>query len=90
MVLVAFATAAAGPIPFVALMAGPIAARLAGPAPGGIVAAGFVGASLVMAADLVANHVMPVALPTGVVTGLIGAPYLIWLLVTVNSRGRVA
>lgn len=86
-VLVGFATAAAGPIPFVALMAGPIAARLLGPARGGLLAAGFVGASIVLAADLVANHVMPTPLPTGVVTGLVGAPYLLWLLVTVNKEG---
>lgn len=87
-VLVAFATAAAGPIVFVALIAGPIAARLLGPASGGIIAAGLVGAALVLSADLVAEHVLPVPLPTGVVTGLIGAPYLIWLLATVNREGR--
>ncbi|MFT4009284.1 MAG: iron ABC transporter permease [Nocardioidaceae bacterium] len=86
-VLVAFATATAGPIPFVALMAGPIAARLLGPAGGGLIAAGFVGACLVMAADLVANYAMPISMPTGVVTGLVGAPYLIWLLVSVNRGG---
>jgi len=86
--LVAFATAAAGPIVFVALVAGPLAARLLGPASGGIVAAGLVGAALVLAADLVAEHVLPIALPTGVVTGLIGAPYLVWTLATVNRQGR--
>ena len=87
-VLVGFATAAAGPIPFVALMAGPIAARLLGSSAGGIVAAGLIGAVIVLTADLVANHVMPTPLPTGVVTGLIGGPYLIWLLIRVNKEGR--
>jgi iron complex transport system permease protein len=85
-VLVGSATAAAGPIPFVALMAGPISTRLLRPADSSVLAAGFVGACLVLTADLVANYVMPVPLPTGVVTGLIGAPYLVWLLITVNSR----
>lgn len=84
--LVAVATAAAGPIAFVALVSGPIAARLLGPAPG-LLAAGLVGASVVLAADLVAQHLLPAALPTGVVTGAVGAPYLVWLLVTVNRRG---
>jgi len=28
---------------------------------------------------------MPSPLPTGVVTALVGAPHLTWLLVTVNS-----
>ncbi len=87
-VLVGFATAAAGPIPFVALMAGPIAARMLGSSAGGIVAAGFVGAVIVLVSDLIAVHVMPVPLPTGVITGLIGGPYLIWLLIKVNKEGR--
>jgi iron complex transport system permease protein len=85
-VLVAVATAAAGPIAFVALMSGPIAVRLLGPA-SSLLAAGFVGAAVTLSADLIAQHALPVALPTGVVTGAVGAPYLVWLLVTVNRRG---
>ena len=54
---------------------------------GGVLAAGFVGAAIVLASDLVAEHLLPVALPTGVVTGAIGAPYLIWLLATANRDG---
>ena len=87
-VLVAFATAAAGPIAFVALIAGPIAIRLLGPAGGGILAAGFVGAAIVLLADLAAEHVLPSSLPTGVLTGVVGAPYLVWLLVSANRQGR--
>ena len=88
-VLVGCATAAAGPIAFVALMAGPIAARLLGPA-GGLLAAGFVGACIVLGADLIANHVMPKPVPTGVVTGVVGAVFLLWLLVTANREGTGA
>ena len=87
-VLIAFATAVAGPIMFVALIAGPIARRLFGAAPGGLLAAGFAGAVIVLSADLVAQHAMPVGLPTGVISGAVGAPYLIWLLITVNKEGR--
>ena len=86
--LIAFATAVAGPIMFVALIAGPIARRLFGSASGGLLAAGFAGAVIVLSADLVAQHVVPVALPTGVISGAVGAPYLIWLLITVNREGR--
>lgn len=86
-VLVGFAVAVAGPIMFVALIAGPIAHRLAGP-DSGVVAAGLVGAVIVLGSDLVSQHLLPVALPTGVVTGIVGAPYLIWLLATVNREGR--
>jgi iron complex transport system permease protein len=87
-VLIALATAAAGPIVFVALVAGPIAQRLLGAAPGGIAAAAFAGASIVLASDLIANNALPAMLPTGVVTGAVGAPYLIWLLATANRQGR--
>ncbi|MCO1655447.1 FecCD family ABC transporter permease [Pseudonocardia humida] len=86
-VLVALAVAAAGPIIFVALVAGPVADRLLGPAAGGIPAAALVGAALLLTADLVAVHLLASPLPTGVVTGAVGAPYLLWLLATTNRRG---
>jgi iron complex transport system permease protein len=86
-VLTALAVAAAGPIVFVALIAGPVADRLLGPAAGGIVAAALTGAALLLSADLVAVHLMPTPLPTGVVTGAVGAPYLLWLLATTNRKG---
>ena len=86
-VLIGLSVAVAGPIMFVALIAGPIARRLAGSA-GGVITAGLVGAVIVLVADLVAQQVLPTSLPTGVVTGIIGAPYLIWLLATVNREGR--
>ncbi|NUT32058.1 MAG: iron chelate uptake ABC transporter family permease subunit [Hamadaea sp.] len=86
-VLVALAVSVAGPIVFVALVAGPIANRLLGPATGGIAAAALVGAALLLTADLVAVHVLPTPLPTGVVTGAVGAPYLLWLLATTNRQG---
>lgn len=86
--LVAFATAVAGPILFVALVAGPIAHRLLGPASNGIIGAALTGSIIVLAADLIALQLLPAALPTGVITGAVGAPYLIWLLATVNKEGR--
>ncbi|RYB91889.1 iron ABC transporter permease [Nocardioides oleivorans] len=86
--LIALATAAAGPIAFVALVAGPLAQRLLGPAAGGVLPAALVGAALLLGADLVATQLLPVALPTGVVTGALGAPYLVWLLATANREGQ--
>jgi len=86
-VLVALAVAVAGPLIFVAFVAGPVADRLLGPAAGGVLPAALVGAALLLTADLVAVHLMPSPLPTGVVTGAVGAPYLLWLLATTNRRG---
>jgi iron complex transport system permease protein len=88
-VLVGVATAVAGPILFVALLAGPIAQRLLGPASSsGLLASALVGAVIVMAAELMSAHLLPVSLPTGVISGAVGAPYLIWLLATANREGR--
>lgn len=87
-VMIGAGTAVAGPLAFVALMAGPIARRLLGPAPGVVLAAALAGSAMVMGADLVARFALPVSLPTGVVTGAIGAPYLCWLLITANREGR--
>ncbi|MFT4187421.1 MAG: iron ABC transporter permease [Aeromicrobium sp.] len=86
--LVALATATAGPMAFVALIAGPIALRLVGVGGPALPASALVGAVIVLTADLVAVHAFPAQLPTGVVTGAIGAPYLIWLLVSTNREGR--
>lgn len=86
--LVAFATAAAGPVMFVALAAPQIAKRLAGrPAPPPLVS-GLTGAFIVLASDLAARRILPAAqLPVGVVTGVLGAPLLLWLLVRANRSG---
>jgi iron complex transport system permease protein len=85
--LLAFATAASGPISFVAFMAGPIAARLIGPGSSLLVPAGLVGALLVLTADLVGQYALGNRYPVGVITGAIGAPYLIVLLARINRSG---
>lgn len=85
--LLAFATAAAGPIAFVAFMAGPIAARLVGGGSALVLPAGLVGALLVMAADLVGQFAFDTRYPVGVITGVLGAPYLIYLLIRTQRAG---
>ncbi|MFI5835710.1 FecCD family ABC transporter permease [Micromonospora sp. NPDC051300] len=83
------ATAAAGPIAYVAFMSGPIAARLVGGGRPVLLPAGLVGAALVLAADFIGSHLLgPTQFPVGVVTGIIGAPYLLWLLATANRSAR--
>ncbi|SEQ57446.1 iron complex transport system permease protein [Devosia sp. YR412] len=86
----AFATAAVGPVAFVAFVSGPIARNLLNGAGKGFVQAALVGALVMLGSDLVAQHVIPaVQLPVGVVTGLLGAAFLIWLLIVSNRAGRV-
>lgn len=86
--LAAVGTAAAGPVGFVALVAPQIARRTVGPRAAGIVPAALVGALIVVYSDLVARRVFaPVELPVGVVTAIVGAPYLLWLLARANRVG---
>lgn len=86
--LVAVATAAAGPVAFVAFVAAPIARRLVN-APVTLVPAALVGALLLIVSDVVARRVLaPSELPVGIVTGVLGAPYLMWLLARANKIGR--
>ncbi|GIU86977.1 MAG: ABC transporter permease [Acidimicrobiia bacterium] len=86
--LAAVATAAAGPVGFVALVAPQIARRLVGTRAPGLVPAGLVGAAIVVYADLAARRLFaPTELPVGVLTAMIGAPYLLWLLARANRIG---
>ncbi len=79
--LVGAATSVVGPVGFVALAAPPLARRSVGTGSPALVATAATGAAIVLLADVVAQHALPGAvLPTGVVTGLVGAPYLLWLL----------
>jgi iron complex transport system permease protein len=78
--LASVAVAAAGPIAFVALVAPQVAMRLTHAAGPPVLAGALVGAVLLLASDLVARVVLPVELPVGIVTAVVGAPYLLFLL----------
>jgi len=85
--LIASATAITGPIAFVAFLSGPIAARMVKSGGSLLVLAALVGAILVLVGDYVGQFVLPSRYPVGVVTGALGAPYLIYLIVRVNRAG---
>ncbi len=88
--LAAFATAAVGPIAFVAFVAGPIARRLLGPSGKALLPAALLGALVTVGADFIAQHLLGRnQLPVGVVTGACGALFLLWLLVASGRSGRV-
>jgi iron complex transport system permease protein len=44
------------------------------------------GAVIVVGGDAVARGVLPGEVPVGIITAVIGAPYLIWLLTRRNQR----
>ncbi|MFK4637497.1 iron complex transport system permease protein [Paenarthrobacter histidinolovorans] len=87
--LAAVATAAAGPVAFVAFLAGPISRRIVRKP--SLPASALTGALIVLLADFFASNIAPVildgtVLPVGVITGALGAPFLLWLLVTSNRK----
>lgn len=84
--LIATVTAAAGPIAFVALAAPQIARRIARTPGTTIAPAALTGALLLAGADLIAQHLLPTALPVGVVTVVVGGCYLVWLIVNEVRR----
>jgi iron complex transport system permease protein len=89
-VLAAVATAAAGPVAFVALATPQIALRLAGGAQPPLLGSAVVGALLVVGSDLAARTAFgSVELPVGVVTAVVGAPYLMYLLIRSRREARV-
>ena len=87
-VLTAVATAAAGPIQFIALAAPQVAKRVAGTPSVGLVSASCMGALLLVSSDLAAQRLFPAQLPVGVMTVTVGGLYLAWLLYRERRKGR--
>ncbi|UTR08211.1 iron ABC transporter permease [Alkalihalobacillus sp. LMS6] len=87
--MIALATATTGPIAFVAFLAGPIAKRLVGAGLSTVLPAGLVGVNLVLAADLVGQFAFEIRFPVGIITGILGAPFLLYLLIRMNRKGSL-
>ncbi|THG30253.1 iron ABC transporter permease [Naasia lichenicola] len=85
-VLAAAAVSAAGPIEFIAFVAPQIARRIAGTGRPPLLLSGFMGALVVVGADLIARALLPSPVPVGIITAIVGAPYLIWLLTRRKER----
>ncbi|MFF5016053.1 FecCD family ABC transporter permease [Streptomyces sp. NPDC001165] len=88
--LTATATAAAGPVSFVALTAPQLARRLTRSPGPNLLPSLCMGAALLVTADLASQRAFGAdQLPVGVVTGVLGGVYLLWLLVTERRAGRI-
>ncbi len=88
--LAALGVAAAGPVSFIAFVSGPVARRLVDSPRACIVPAAFVGAFVTVVADLAARRLLaPTELPVGIMTALIGAPYLLFLLTRQARTGAL-
>lgn len=79
--LTAIATAAAGPIAFVALAAPQLARRLTASSEVPLLSGAVMGVVLLLGADLVSQRLpLDANMPIGLTTGLLGGLYLLWLL----------
>lgn len=85
-ILCSLTVAVTGPLSFVAFLAGPIARMLAG-RPSFVLSAA-VGAVIVLLADIVGQNLFGTTeLPAGVITGALGAPFLLWMLTRTTFSG---
>ncbi len=77
-----------GPIAFVALASPILASRLYGPTRVPVIGSALVGAGLIAAADALGRVIAPVEIPVGVVTSVLGGPFLLWVLISGDGRSR--
>lgn len=88
-ILISLATSITGPIAFISFLAAPISKRLVGGSHSSLFTSGLIGILLVLLGDLVGQHAFGIRYPVGVITGLLGSPYLIYLLIRMNKRGEL-
>nr|WP_051343181.1 iron chelate uptake ABC transporter family permease subunit [Pseudonocardia spinosispora] len=82
--LAAVATACAGPIRFVALVVPQISLRMVGASRPPLLTSAVYGALLTVGSDLIGRTLFGDQLPVGIITMVLGAPYLLYLLVRRN------
>lgn len=85
-VAAASATAAVGPVVFIALAAPQIARRLLRVAGEPLLGSAALGAALLVGSDVIGRTLLPVSLPVGVVSAAFGGPFLLYLLVRTNRK----
>ncbi|ABY23418.1 ferric enterobactin transport system permease protein [Renibacterium salmoninarum ATCC 33209] len=84
--LASLATVTAGPLAFVALASPQMARLLSRSVNPPLFSSALVGAVFVLLADTISAHALGVALPVGVATAVVGAPYLVYLVLRSQRR----
>ncbi|MEU1670734.1 Fe(3+)-hydroxamate ABC transporter permease FhuB [Streptomyces roseifaciens] len=88
--LAGLAVGICGPVGFIALASPVIAGRLAGPLRVPVVGSMLVGATLVVLADTVGRVALDGAeIPVGIVSTVLGGPFLLWVLLGRSAATRV-
>lgn len=86
--LIAFSTSVSGPLVSVAFLSGPIATKLSSGRSSNMFVSALVGVVLVLLSDIIGQFFLPARYPAGVITGVLGAPYLLLLLLKINKKGE--
>lgn len=87
--LTGLAVAVAGPVGMVALLGPEIARALCRHRGIPILASALAGALLMVLADLLGRLMLaPLEIPVGIVTAVVGSPYLLWMLLNPNFRSQ--
>lgn len=85
--LTALAVAVAGPVGLVALMGPEIARHLSSKRGVPLLGSALAGAVVMVASDLVGRLLLsPLEVPVGIVTAVVGGPFLLWILLRPASR----
>lgn len=87
--LTGLAVAVAGPVGLIALVGPEIARHLSSPADVPITGSALAGGLVMVLADLAGRLLLaPIEVPVGIVTAIVGGPYLLWILLR-SSRIQV-
>lgn len=85
--LTGLAVAVAGPVGLVGLIGPEIARSLSSPRGVPVVASALAGALVMVLADLAGRVLLsPIEIPVGIVTAVVGGPWLLWILLRPASR----
>lgn len=89
-VLTGLAVAVAGPVGMVALLGPEIARALCRHRGIPLLASALTGALLMVIADLLGRLILaPIEIPVGLVTAVVGSPYLLWILLNPSFRSQL-
>lgn len=89
-ILTGLAVAVAGPVGMIALLGPEIARTLCRHRGIPLLASALTGALLMVIADLVGRLILaPIEIPVGLVTAVVGSPYLLWMLLNPSFRSQL-
>ncbi|MHA7809951.1 MAG: FecCD family ABC transporter permease [Marinobacter adhaerens] len=85
--LTGLAVSVCGPVGLIALLAPELARALCRPGKIPLTAAALAGASFMLVADLLGRILLaPLEIPVGIITAIVGSPYLLWILLRPSPR----